>query len=251
MELNAIYVIWLRELKRYGRSKARIIGTLLMPIFFLLGLGYGFNSLVKIPGVVNYVQYIVPGIVGMTLLFVGSTSGFMVLWDRQFGFLKEIMVTPNSRVSIILGRVFGGATTAVIPSLLVLGLSMLIGFTPVASPNLLYLIPFLLLIGVSFISVGLIVSSFVNDPQAYGVIVNFFTFPLFFLSGAIFPLKVFPSAVQYVAYFNPLTYGVDGLRYALTGGSALPVLADLLAITIASVVLVALSTWSIRKSDSG
>jgi ABC-2 type transport system permease protein len=251
MDVNAIYVLWLREIKRFFRSKARIVGTLLLPIFFLLGLGFGFNSLVRIPGVGNYIQYIVPGIVGMTLLFVGSTSGFMVIWDRQFGFLKEIMVTPNSRMSIALGRIAGGATTAIIPAVLILFLSLLIGFQPVLSPALLAVIVFIVLIGICFISVGLIVSSFVNDPQAYGVIVNFFTFPLFFLSGAIFPLSVFPGAVQYVAYANPLTYGVDGLRYALLGTSSLPLWLDLLALLAAAVILVVAATWAVRKSEVG
>ncbi len=250
MDVNAIYVLWLREVKRFLRSKARIIGTIIMPVFFLLGLGFGFNSLVKIPGVGNYIQYIVPGIVGMTILFVGVFSGFQVIWDRQFGFLKEIMVTPNSRISITLGRIAGGATTAMIPSLLVLLLSLGIGFAPTVSLPLLYLIPFLILIGVCFISLGLIISSFVNDPQAFSAIVNFFTFPLLFLSGAIFPLGVFPSSVQYVGYFNPLTYGVDGVRYALTGASANPVLLDLLAIFVASVLLVALAAYATKRSES-
>ncbi len=247
MDVNAIYVLWLRELKRFFRSKARILGTVIMPVFFLLGLGFGFNSLVKIPGVGNYIQYIVPGIIGMTILFIGVFSGFQVLWDRQFGFLKEIMVTPNSRVSITLGRIAGGATTALVPSMIVLVLSLGVGFAPVLSLEMLWMIPFLVLIGVSFISLGLIISSFVDDPQGFSSIVNFFTFPLLFLSGAIFPMGVFPSSVQYVGYFNPLTYGIDGMRYALTGASAYPPLLDLGAILVASVLLLALAAFTAKR----
>lgn len=145
-DFNAIYVLWLREVKRYLRSKARVIGTLLTPIFFLLGLGFGLNSLVTL-GNGSYLQYLVPGIIGMTLLFTGSTSGFMVIWDRQFGFLKEIMVTPNSRLSIAIGRILGGATTAVVPSFLVLILSLFVGFRPQLSLAIILLLIFVVLTG--------------------------------------------------------------------------------------------------------
>jgi ABC-2 type transport system permease protein len=173
----------------------------------------------------------------------------MVIWDRQFGFLKEIMVTPNSRLSVALGRIAGGATTAVIPSLLVLLLSLFVGFHPYVSMAMLWILVLVVLIGIIFISVGLTLASFVDDPQAYGVIVNFFTFPLFFLSGSLFPLTTLPQAVQYVSYANPLTYGVDGIRYALTGASAFPLAIDLLALFAAAVIMVLLSTWAFKKSE--
>lgn len=249
IDFNAIYVLWLREVKRYVRSKARIIGTILMPLFFLVGLGFGFNSIIKLPGNVSYLQFIVPGIIAMTLLFTGATSGFMVIWDRQFGFLKEIMVTPNSKLSIALGRIAGGATTAIIPSLLILVISLAIGFRPVISAALLLTIVLIILIGMIFISLGLIFASFIDDPQAFGVIVNFVTFPLFFLSGAIFPLTGLPKAIQYISALNPLTYGVDGLRYALLHTSSLSIIVDLIALIIATIIMVALSSWAFKKAQ--
>jgi ABC-2 type transport system permease protein len=248
LDTNAIYVLWLREIKRYTRSKARIIGTIMMPIFFMLGLGYGLSTFIHLPNNINYFQFIVPGIIGMTLLFTGATSGFQVIWDRQFGFLKEIMVTPNSRVSITIGRVAGGATTALIPAFLVLFLAILIGFHPVLSLYNLLTIVFVILIGVVFISLGLIFAAFINDPQAFGVIVNLVTFPLLFLSGAIYPLSGLPKVVNYITYVNPLTYGVDGLRFALLGSSANSVLVDLVGITVSAIIMVALSTLALKFS---
>lgn len=250
-DTNAIYVLWLREIKRYIRSKARIIGTLIMPLFFLLGLGLGLGSFIKLSGSSSYLNFLVPGIVGMSLLFTGATSGFMVIWDRQFGFLKEIMVTPNSRLSISLGRVAGGATTSMIPSFLLILIALFVGFTPVVSPANLLLLVFIPLIGATFISLGLIFASFIDDPQAFGVIVNLVTFPLFFLSGAIFPLKGLPSFVQYVAYVNPLTYGVDGLRFALFGTSTVSPIIDILVLVFAAIVMALLSTYTLRKSETG
>lgn len=250
-DTNAIYVLWLREIKRYIRSKARIIGTLIMPLFFLLGLGLGLGSFIKLSGASSYLNFLVPGIVGMSLLFTGATSGFMVIWDRQFGFLKEIMVTPNSRLSISLGRIAGGATTSMVPSLLLILIALFVGFSPVVSLANLLIIIFIPLIGATFISVGLILASFVDDPQAFGVIVNVVTFPLFFLSGAIFPLQGLPSVVQYIAYLNPLTYGVDGLRFALFGRSALSPLIDIIVLVVAAIVMALLSTYALRKTEMG
>ena len=128
MDTNAIYVLWLRDMKRFIRAKSRIIGMLMMPIIFLLGLGLGLGSLIHLSTGGSYFDFIVPGIIGMSLLFTSIFTGSAVLWDRQFGFLKEILVTPNSRASIVIGRIAGGATTAILQSILVVVIALLIGF---------------------------------------------------------------------------------------------------------------------------
>ncbi len=251
MDTNAIYVLWLRDVKRFLRAKSRIVGILMMPIFFLLGLGLGLGSLIHLPGGGNYLDFIVPGIIGMSLLFTSIFTGSAVLWDRQFGFLKEILVTPNSRTSVVVGRILGGATTALAQAFIVVVIAMAIGFgihlsvfTPLA-------IVFMLLIAWTFISLGLALGSLISDFQGFQLVTSFFTMPLFFLSDGIFPVSVLPSYVRIVTYANPLTYGIDGLRIALLGTGTFSVWTDLIALLISSAVLTVVAAYAFTKTDVG
>jgi len=185
INLTAVYVLWLREMKRYFRAKSRILGSLAIPFFFLAFLGLGFNRM-AVPGVagsLNYIRYLVPGIVGMSLLFQSVFAGLSVLWDREFGFLKEIMVAPVSRVSIVLGRIAGGMTTALVQGLLVLAVSFLVGFRIASVPGILLALLFMVLVSTSFIGLGLIFASRIKDMQGYSIIMNFVVFPLFSCPG--------------------------------------------------------------------
>jgi ABC-2 type transport system permease protein len=249
---TAIYVLWLREMKRFVRAKSRIIGTLAMPLFFLAFLGMGFNraSLPGIPEGINYIQFLIPGIIGMTMLFTSMFAGISVLWDREFGFLKEIMVTPVNRVSIVLGRIAGGATTGLIQGILILGISMIMGFKISGIFSFLASIIFMFLIAITFIGLGLIFASKMKDIQGFSLIINFVIFPLFFLSGAVYPLSNLPDPVRYISYIDPLTFGVDGLRGALVGASSLPVISDLIILIGFSSVMVFLGAYFFEKSES-
>ena len=249
MDTNAMYVLWLRDMKRFFRAKSRIIGMIMMPIFFLLGLGLGFNGLIHLGTGESYLQFLVPGIIGMSLLFTSITSGTAVLFDRQFGFLKEIMVTPNSRASIVIGRVLGGATTAVMQSILIVIISLFIGFHPLVTSATPMAIVFMMLIAATFISLGLVFGSIINDFQGFQLITNFVTLPLFFLSNAIFPLSNLPWYVQDISYANPLTYGIDGLRGALTGVSTYPMAIDLAVMIVFFVVMVAVAAYAFNKTE--
>jgi len=249
MDTNAIYVLWLRDMKRFLRAKSRIIGMIMMPIFFLLGLGLGFNGLIHLNSGVSYLEFLVPGIIGMSLLFTSITSGTAVLFDRQFGFLKEILVTPNSRASIVVGRVAGGATTAVLQSVLIVIISLFIGFHPVVTSDTPMALVFMLLIAGTFISLGLIFGSIISDFQGFQLVTNFVTLPLFFLSNAIFPISQLPTFVQYISYANPLTYGIDGIRGALTGTSSYPMTTDLFAMVVFFIVMVAIAAYAFNKTD--
>ncbi len=252
MDFNAIYVIWLREMKRFIRAKSRIVGILLMPIFFLLGLGLGLGSFVHLAsGSGNYLQFIAPGIIGMALMSTAVSSGFSVIWDRQFGFLKEIMVTPNSRASIVLGRAAGGATTALLSAIIVFAISLLVGFHILLAPVTLLAIVFMLLIALVFISLGLILASIISDLQGFGMITNFFTLPLLFLSNSIFPLSSLPKFIQDISYFNPLTYGIEGLRYTLTGTSIMPLWVDLAVMVGVVAAMLAIAVYAFTKSEVG
>ncbi|MBU4203664.1 MAG: ABC transporter permease, partial [Acidobacteria bacterium] len=218
----AITVLWLREMKRFVRAKSRIIGALAMPLFFLGFLGMGFRRM-AIPGMgdgVGYLQFLVPGILGMSLLFSSTFGGLSVLWDREFGFLKEIMVAPVSRVSIVLGRIAGGVTTSMIQVLLLFGISFLMGFRLRSLPMLLLALVFMILISVTFLGLGLVFASMMKDMQGFSIVMNFVIFPLFFLSGALYPLDNFPAWLRALSYLDPLTYGIDGIRAALIGYSS-------------------------------
>ncbi len=251
MDYNAIYVLWLRDMKRFLRARSRIIGMLMMPVFFLLGLGFGLGSLVNLSSGVSYFDFIVPGIVGMSLLFTSIFTGSAVLWDRQFGFLKEILVTPNSRTSVVIGRIAGGATTAILQSILVVAISLIAGFhmnLTAATPLALL---FMALIAATFISLGLTLGSMINDFQGFQLVTSFFTMPLFFLSDSIFPSSALPSYVRFITYLNPLTYGVDGIRGALVGGNAFPLWLDLVAMAISTAILVAIAAYAFSKTQAG
>jgi ABC-2 type transport system permease protein len=250
---TAVYVMWLREMKRFVRAKSRIIGSLIMPLFFLAFLGLGFNRM-AIPGIsgqgVNYIRFLVPGIIGMTLLFSSTMQGLSVLWDKEFGFLKEIMVAPVSRVSLVLGRIAGGITTALIQSLLILLISVIMGFRASGPASFLLAFLFMLLIGFTFIGLGLIFASKMKDMQGFGIVMNFIIFPLFFLSGALYPLGNLPWFVRALSYIDPLTFGIDGLRGSLIKVSSLPILLDLAIMIGFSLVMVFLGAYFFEKSET-
>ena len=252
IQFSAVYVLWTREMIKYFRAKSRVVGAIAMPAFMLIFLGLGFRrvEVPGLPGSIGYFQYLVPGIIGMTLLFTSSYSGMSVIMDRQFGFLKEVMVTPASRESIVLGMIVGGATTSIIQSLLMMILSVFIGFEIPALHLIAASILIMFLITVIFISVGLILSSFMKDFHGFNTIINFIVFPLFLLSGALFPVKNLPAVIQVFSYLDPLTYGVDALRGILIGYSQFSVGFDLLILVPVSIAMVIISSYSFRRSEA-
>ncbi|NYZ75527.1 ABC transporter permease [Candidatus Micrarchaeota archaeon] len=246
---KAIYILWLREMKRFARAPSRVAGAVAMPLLFLAFLATGFSKVSFVPGV-DYSTFIVPGIIGMSLLLSSTMAGMSVLWDRQFGFLKEIMVAPVRRVFIALGRIAGGATIALLQGLGILLVSVLFGFKLTGLLGVAEAVALMLLVSMSFISVGLIIASLMRDIQGFGFIVNFLVFPLFFLSGAVFPLSNLPSFVQPICFADPLTYGVDGLRAALVGSSVFPLWLDAGVLACVAGALVLLAAFFFEKSPS-
>ena len=249
---TAVYVLWRREMIRYVRAKSRIVGSLAMPVFFLAFLGLGFRRL-PIPGMgagTGYIGFLAPGIIGMTLLFSSSMQGMSLLWDKEFGFLKEIMVAPVSRVSIVLGRIAGGATTSMLQGLLIFGASLALGFRLPGPGAVAFSLVFMLLISFTFIGLGLIFASRMKDMQGFGIVMNFVIFPFFFLSGALTPLDNFPLGIRLLSYIDPLTYGVDGLRAVLIGKSILPASVDLAIMAGFALVMLFLGAYFFEKSES-
>lgn len=226
--MGAIYIMWLRELKRYFRSKAQIIVSLGQPTLYLLALGFGFGPVFARAGAGNYIQFIAPGVIGMTVLFSSIFSGMAMLWDRQFGFLKETLVAPVPRLNIILGRTLGGATVAMLQGLLMLVVCLIAGFRPThahapgaaASYNWAALPAaaiFVALIAIVFAALGASIGSTIKDMQGFQMLMNFLVLPLFFLSGALYPLKNLDTAMTWITHADPLAYGIDGLRGVLIG----------------------------------
>jgi ABC-2 type transport system permease protein len=246
--MDIIYTIWLRNMKRFSRSKSRIIGSISMPIFFLLFLGFGLNSVVQLPeGGGNYIEFLIPGMIAMSVLFTSVFSGIQVIWDKQFGFLKETLVAPVSRLEIMLGQTFGGATTAVIQGFLIMVFSLFIGLHILGFTWFLTAFVFMVLIGISFTAFGIAIASRMEDMTGFQLIMNFVVFPIFGLSGALFPISSLPAWAIPITLLDPLTYGVEGIRYGLTGVSQINPLICLIVIGSFTVAMTVLGAFLFRK----
>lgn len=245
----AIYILWLRQIKRYFRSKSRLIGSLGQPIVFLVALGFGFGPVFAKAGGGNYIQFLSPGIIAMSIMFTAVFSGIELIWDRQFGFLKETMVAPVSRLAIMFGRTLGGATTATIQGIIVFIITIAIGFRPDIAAVLWGLL-FMFGIAIVFTAFGTAIASAMEDMQGFGLIVNLVNMPLFFLSGALFPLNTAPAFIRWIAVFNPLSYGVDGLRAALSDVSQYGIGVDALVIAAVTVLFLSIGSWLFGKIEA-
>lgn len=241
--IEVIYILCLRQLKHYWRSKSRLIGSLGQPLLFLVAFGYGFGPMFsRTYGGANYIDYLAPGIIAMSILFTAVFSGLEVIWDKKFGFLKETMVAPISRTEIMIGKTLGGAAIAMIQGLIVLCLTFVLGFRIHSLESLGLGLLFMLLIAIFFSGLGLTIASKMNDLHGFQLVMNFLIMPIFFLSGALFPLQNLPRAVYFISLIDPLTYGVDGLRGAITGMSFFVVSHDLIIIFTLSALICAIGT---------
>ncbi len=235
--------MWLREMKRFLRSKSRIVGALGQPLLFLVSLGYGLGAVFAAAGQGNYVEFLVPGIIGMSIIFTSIFNGMQVIWDRQFGFLKETMVAPVSRVAIMFGRTLGGATVATMQGCIVLLLTLFIGFHPYSWAFVPFAILIMLFIGVLFSALGMMVASLLRDMQGFQLIMNFMVMPLFFLSGALFPLTNVPAFLSIIARFDPLSYGIDAMRALLINMTTYGMALDLAVLAAFSIIFLGLGSY--------
>ena len=238
--MTTIYILWLRQIKRYSRSKSRIIGSLGQPLLFLVAMGFGMKRMYNVAtNVGNYIDFLAPGIIAMGIIFTGTFSGIEIIWDRQFGFLKETLVAPTSRINIMLGRTLGGATIAACQGFIVLGISLLVGFKPQFSAIMPLALVFIFLIALLFTALGTAIASLMEDFHGFQLIINFLIMPMFFLSGAIFPLNDLPPALKIITKLNPLSYGVDGIRASLINMHYFGITTDLLVLgTITAIIMV-------------
>ena len=224
--MTAIYILWLREVKRYLRSRPQIIASLAQPLLYLLVLGFGLGPVFQQSGQGSYIQFMAPGVIGMGILFTSIFSGMGLFWDRQFGFLKETLVAPVPRINIMVGRTLGGATIAMIQGTLVLIVCMVAGFRPQGFAAVPMALLFMALTAIVFAGLGTAMGSALKDMQGFQFLMNFLVMPIFFLSGALFPLSGLPSALMVATRIDPLSYGIDGLRGALIAQSQFSVVTD-------------------------
>jgi len=216
-------------------------------LLFLLAIGFGFGPIFQKAGQGNYIQFITPGIIAMSILFTSIFSGTEVIWEKQFGFLKETLVAPVSRSLIMIGRTLGSATVASIQGIIVLAISSAIGFRIQNYALLPVALVFMFLISLFFTSLGTAIGSMLEDMQGFQLIMNFLVMPLFFLSGSLFPLDNAPKALKIIAALDPLTYGVDGLRGTLINMTQYGLSIDLLVLSVLTIIFVAIGSYLFSK----
>ena len=240
--IEVLYVMWKRQLKKYWRSKARMIGSLGQPILFLVALGFGFGQIYEEAGSGNYLQFLAPGVIAMSILFSAMFIGIEIIWDRQFGFLKETLVAPVPRSIIMIGRTLGGATVAFLQGIVVLLISLAIGFRIMDYTELPMALLFMFLISLLFTAFGTALATKMQDMQAFPIVINFIIMPLFFLSGALFPIQGVPKALEVILTINPLSYGVDGLRASLNGVAHFGLMLDVGVMAVVTIAVCLIGT---------
>jgi ABC-2 type transport system permease protein len=247
VSVGVIFILWLREVKRYLRSRPQIIASLAQPMLYLLVLGFGLGPVFQQSGQGSYVQFIAPGVIGMGILFTSIFSGIGLLFDRQFGFLKETLVAPVPRLQIMAGRTLGGATIAMIQGTLVLVVCLIAGFRPHSVAGVPLALLFMAMTAIVFAALGTAIGSTLKDMQGFQLIMNFMVMPIFFLSGALFPLKNLPTALAVATRVDPLSYGIDGLRGALIGMTTFSAVTNLSVLAVVAVLFLLLGARAFSR----
>ena len=252
MEFNAIYVIVAREFKKFVRERSRLFSAIARPLLWLFIVGAGMSRLVPRTSGVPYTQFIFPGIIGMTILFSSIFSSISIIWDKEFGFMKEILVAPVSRLSIVVGKALSGTIVSTIQAVIILALFPVIGF----KLTLLQIVAVILVSTFTSFCIsafGIVLATFYESYESFSVIMNFIIMPMFFLSGAMYPVRLLPHILRLVAKLNPLTYGIDAMKHAIfpheTGpmGPDFPLVADAIVIIIISVIFVLVAGRSFER----
>lgn len=248
--MSIIYILWLREVRGYFRSWARLVGSLGQPLLFMIAIGFGFGPVFKAAGMGDYIQFLIPGVMAMSIIFTSVFSGLQIIWDRQFGFLKEMLVAPVPRLKIMFGRCLGGATIAVFQGCIVLLLSFIVGFHLDNFFGLFGAIGFMFLTAFLFTLFGTGIASVLKDAQGFQLIINFLVMPLFFLSGAIFPIDDLGPSLYAVVKINPLTYGVDALRGTLVGLNHFSLMHDFGVLVLVIIFLLLTSSYLFSRIEA-
>lgn len=245
MDFDAVRMIWMRDIIRHFRDKIRLLGSITRPILWLLIMGTGLRAAFNVHGI-PYTHFIFPGIIAMNLIFAAMQSTISIIWDREFGFLREILVAPIPRSSIVLGKALSGATVAFVEGLFVLLFAVFIKIH-IPFVNILLLLPLMFLIAFACTSLGIAIAARMTSFEGFGVISNFVIMPMFFLSGAMFPIDNLPHWINFIVRFNPLTYGVDLLRWNILGMRIFPLYINFLFLIIFSFIMLSISVFEFSK----
>jgi ABC-2 type transport system permease protein len=247
--MGAVYILWWREVRKYSRSRPQVIASLGQPLLYLLVLGYGLDPVFQKAGSGSYFQFIAPGIIGMVILYSGTFSGTALLWDRQFGVLREILVAPIPWMQIMIGRTLGGATVAMCQGAITFLICLAAGFRPIKWSTAPLAMLLMLLMALVFTALGVSIGSSLKSMQGFQLVMNFVVMPMFFLSGALFPLSHVPTVLAVGTHIDPLSYGVDGLRDVLVAKSHFGLQLDLIVLTLAAAALFAIGSWRFSKIE--
>lgn len=211
-QARAAFVVWQREMIRFGRDRTRIVSLLVQPVLFLFVLGSGLSSIVSAGnGSVDFTTFLFPGVLALSVLFTAAFSGISMVWDREFGFLREMLVAPVSTTAILTGKCVGGATVATLQTLVLLALAGLVG-VPYAPMMMLALVGLLFLMAFMVTALGLVLAARIKRVETAMPMVQMIIMPLMFLSGALFPLAGLPTWLTVLTYLNPMTYAVEPMR---------------------------------------
>jgi ABC-2 type transport system permease protein len=248
--METIYILWLRQMKKYRRSGLRMVLSIIQPLVYFLALGYGFNSIFQQAGHGSYIQFIVPGVVAQTILFTSIFWGANIIFDKQFGFLKETLVAPVSRITVMMGGALGGATIGVIQGIVLLLIALAFGFHPYSWPGLLISIGFMIMLSLAMVSFSSGIGAVVNDMPSFMAATNFLVVPLFFLSGSMYPLDNIPGVMKVIAILNPLSYAVDAMRTTLINQSHFGLTTDFLVMTGTLILLICFSIYRFKRIEA-
>lgn len=240
--INTVYAMWLREMIKFWRSKSRIIGALSTPLTFMFFLAPGLISGFQFREGGNIdLSFFAPGFIGMSVLFASLFSGVSIIWERELGILKGILISPVNRFFVSLGKAVGGVTIAIIQGTLVLIIAMFIGVKYVSPSGVLASIAIMFLSGIGFNGLGIALASKIESHEGFQMIMGFLTMPLVLLSGAFFPISDLPGWLKSLVYLNPLTYGVEAPRWCLSGSSTIPISLSITVITLFSVAMLGIA----------
>lgn len=242
--LKGIYAVWYREFKVFTREKSRVISALFLPLFWYFIFGGGVGTISNVPG--NYQHFIFPGFLAMTIIFTALFNGAYIVWDKKIDFLKEVLIAPPSRTTIFIGKMAGGMTDALLQSYILLFIGIILG-VPLTFKSIVLSMGMLFILAAGLVSMGLIIGSFMESLEGFGLISSFVIYPLFLLSGALYPLDKLPAWMKVLTHIDPATYAVDGLRSIIIGVSSMPLAVDVAVVLGFDALLIIIGTWAFGK----
>ncbi|HSB35165.1 MAG TPA: ABC transporter permease [Nitrospirota bacterium] len=254
IQVRPIYVICMREFIKFFREKSRLLGTLARPVLWLFVVGNGMSALIRPQTGFSYLQFIFPGMIGMTILFSSIFSSISIVWDREFGFMKEMLVAPISRLSIVVGKALSGTLISVAQAIIILVLIPFLGIR-ITFFQLAEVAAVSVLVSFCITSLGILIAARLTSFDGFNIIMNFLVMPMLFLSGAMYPVTSMPAALRHLSLVNPLTYGVDAFKHVLLRegtpplGPEFPLTLDLVVVTAISVVMLTGAALSFRKKE--